>query len=47
MPAIVLSRVASKSASLCWYVSPSVRAREKLAIIPGLRVRMALASSRE
>ena len=40
------SRAASNSASLCWALSPSVSAREKLAITPWLRASRALASSR-
>ena len=43
---IAVSRSASNSASVCCAVKPSVNAREKLAIMPGLRARMALASSR-
>ena len=35
-----------QSASLWFADSPSVRAREKLAITPGLRARISLASSR-
>ena len=46
MPSIVASRAASNSSSLCCADSPSVSAREKLAITPGLRASRALASSR-
>ena len=40
------SSIASNSSSVCCAVSPSVRAREKLAMTPGLRAIRALASSR-
>ena len=41
-----LSRSASKAASLCETLRPSVRAREKLAMTPWLRANRSLASSR-
>src|SRR5665648_1304709 len=44
MLAIAASSVAPNSSGLCWAVSPSVRAREKLATTPGWRARRALAS---
>ncbi|MCU1355335.1 MAG: hypothetical protein JWM89_753 [Acidimicrobiales bacterium] len=47
MPLIDSSSVASNSASLCWALSPSVSAREKLAMTPGLRLRRSFASARE
>ena len=37
MALTVASRVLSNSASLCWALSPSVSAREKLAMTPGFR----------
>ena len=40
------SSIALNSSSVCCAVSPSVRAREKLAMTPGLRIIRALASSR-
>ena len=46
MLSIEASRAASNSAGLCCAVSPSVRAREKLATTPWLRASSALASSR-
>ena len=46
MAAIEASSVASNSASVMSALSPSVRAREKLAITPGLRASLASASSR-
>src|SRR5665647_2459825 len=47
MLAIAELSMASNSSGLCWAVSPSVRAREKLATTPGWRARRALASARE
>ena len=41
------SSTRAKSSSLCWAESPSVRAREKLAMTPWLRARRLVASSRE
>ena len=46
MQSIVSASFASNSASLCWAESPSVSAREKLAIMPVLHDSLALASSR-
>ena len=46
MLAMDASSIASNSSSVCCAVSPSVRAREKLATTPWLRAIRALASSR-
>ena len=46
MPAMEASRAASNSSSVIWAVSPSVSAREKLAMTPGFLVSRASASSR-
>ena len=47
MPAMVASNIALNSASLCLADRPSVRAREKLAIMPWFSLSFWLASSRE